>query len=73
MRPVKLPVLGSARISEGGASGEGTLLSITFTAKAEGKSRLSLRKFQAGSSSGEAISSRPPDIVITVTVGANHF
>ena len=58
--------IGSARLSEGGASGEGTLLSVTFTAKANGESRLSLRKFQAGSSLGETISSRPPDIVITV-------
>ena len=58
--------VGSARISEGGVSGEGTLLSVTFTAKANGESRLSLRKFQAGSSLGETISSRPPDIVITV-------
>ena len=58
--------VGSARISEGAASGEGTLLSITFTAKANGDSRLSLREFQAGSSLGETISSRPPDIIITV-------
>ena len=58
--------IGSARISEGGASGEGTLLSVTFTAKANGESRLSLRKFQAGSSLGETIPSRPPDIIITV-------
>ena len=58
--------VGSARISEGGVSGEGILLSVTFTAKANGESRLSLRKFQAGSSLGETISSRPPDIVITV-------
>ena len=58
--------VGSARISEGGASGEGTLLSVTFTAKTNGESRLSLRKFQAGSSLGETISSRPPDIVIAV-------
>ena len=58
--------VGSARFSEGGASGEGTLLSVTFTAKANGESRLSLRKFQAGSSLGETISSRPPDIVIMV-------
>lgn len=58
--------VGSARISEGGVSGEGVLLSVTFTATANGESRLSLRKFQAGSSTGEAISSRPPDIVITV-------
>ena len=58
--------VGSARISEGGVSGEGILLSVTFTAKANGESRLSLRKFQAGSSLGESIPSRPPDIVITV-------
>ena len=58
--------VGSARVSEGGVSGEGTLLSVTFTAKANGESRLSLRKFQAGSSLGESIPSRPPDIIITV-------
>ena len=58
--------IGAARISEGGASGEGTLLSVTFTAKANGESRLSLRKFQAGSSTGETISSRPPDMIIIV-------
>ena len=58
--------VGSARISEGGVSGEGTLLSVTFTAKANGESRLSLRKFQVGSSLGETISSRPPDMIITV-------
>ena len=58
--------IGAARVSEGGASGEGTLLSVTFTAKANGESRLVLRKFQAGSSLGETIPSRPPDTIITV-------
>ena len=58
--------IGSARISEGGVSGEGTLLTVSFTAKADGESRLSLRKFQAGSSLGETITSRPPDIIIRV-------
>ena len=58
--------IGAARISEGGASGEGPLLSVTFTAIANGESRLALRKFEAGSSLGETISSRPPDIIITV-------
>ena len=58
--------VGSARISEGGASGEGALLSVTFTAKANGETRLSLREFQAGSSGGETIASRPPDMIITV-------
>ena len=58
--------IGAARISEGAASGKGTLLSVTFTAIANGESRLSLRKFQAGSSLGETISSGPPDMIITV-------
>ncbi len=58
--------IGAARTSEGGASGEGTLLSVTFTAIANGESRLALRKFQAGSSLGETIFSRPPDMIITV-------
>ena len=57
--------IGAARLSEGGVNGEGILLSLTFTAKAAGESRLLLRKFQAGSSSGETILARPGDIVIT--------
>ena len=58
--------IGAARISDGGANGEGTLLSVAFTAKGNGESRLSLRAVQAGSSSGETILSRPPDIIIRV-------
>ena len=60
--------LSSTRISEGGVDGEGTLLSVTFTAKAVGESRVALRRFHAGSSAGETIPSRPPDITITVGV-----
>ena len=62
----RITSVGSTRISEGGVDGEGILLSVTFTAKANGESQLSLRKFQAGSSIGETIPSRPPDITITV-------
>ena len=58
--------LSSTRISEGGSDGEGTLLSVTFTAKATGETRVALRNFQAGSSAGEAIPSAAPDIIITV-------
>ncbi|MDE0323459.1 MAG: leucine-rich repeat domain-containing protein [Candidatus Poribacteria bacterium] len=58
--------VGSARISEGGASGEGTLLSVTFTAKTAGETRVALREFQAGSSTGKAMPSASPDITITV-------
>ena len=58
--------LSSARLSEGGISGEGTLLSVKFTAIANGRSTLSLRNFQAGSSMGETISATPIDIAIVV-------
>ncbi|MCY3553230.1 MAG: leucine-rich repeat domain-containing protein [Candidatus Poribacteria bacterium] len=58
--------VGSARISEGGASGEGTLLSVTFTAKAAGETRVALREFQSGSSAGKAMPPASPDITITV-------
>ncbi len=58
--------VGSARISEGGADGDGTLLSITFTAKTAGETRVALREFQAGSSTGKAMPSASPDITITV-------
>ena len=60
--------LSSTRISEGGAEGEGTLLSVTFTTKAVGETRVALRRFHAGSSAGEVIPSRSPDITITVGV-----
>ena len=58
--------LSSTRISEGGVDGEGTLLSVTFTAKAVGETRVALRRFHAGSNAGEVIPSRPSDITITV-------
>ena len=60
--------LSSTRISEGGVDGEGTLLSVTFTAKAVGETRVALRRFHAGSNAGEVIPSRPSDITITVGV-----
>ena len=62
----RITAVGSTRISEGGGSGEGVLLSMTFTAKAKGESRLLLRNFQPGSSLGETISARPSHITITV-------
>ena len=58
--------LSSLRISEGGVNGEGTLLSVRFTAIANGESRVSLRNFQAGSSTGETITTTPPEILILV-------
>ena len=47
-------------------SRQGTLLSIEFTAIIDGKSRLTLDNFQAGSRRGEKILSHPSDIIITV-------
>ena len=58
--------LSSTRISEGGAEGEGTLLSVTFTTKTVGETRVALRRFQAGSSAGEVIPARPSEIIIAV-------
>ena len=56
----------TARLSEGGVNGEGMLLSVSFTAKATGKTRLRLRNFQAGTRTGEAIPTTPPELVIVV-------
>ena len=62
----KITGITSTRISQGGVDGEGTLLSVTFTAKAIGKTRVALREFHAGSSAGKTILSRPRDIIMTV-------
>ena len=59
----------AARLSEGAVNGQGTLLSVSFTAKAAGKSRLRLRNFQAGTRTGEAIPTTPPELVIVVEGG----
>ncbi len=56
----------STRTSQGGADGEGTLLSVTFMAKATGKTRVSLRGFHAGSSVGKTIPSRALDVIMTI-------
>ena len=53
-------------ISEVGVTGTGTLLSVTFLAKAGGESQIDLRNFQLGSSTGEIIPAGVPKFVITV-------
>ena len=58
--------IGAVRRAEDGVSGQGTLLSVKFRAKAAGKTRLSLRNFQPASSTGEPISTQPIDIIIVV-------
>ena len=42
----KIAKLSSARLSEEGVSGRGTLLSVTFTAKTVGQTQLRLENFQ---------------------------
>ena len=62
----KITGLKTVQLSKGEMSRQGTLLSIEFTAIADGKSRLTLDNFQAGSRRGETIPFRPLDITITV-------
>ena len=62
----KIAGIGSTRISQGGVDGEGRLLSVVFTVKAAGETRVALREFHAGSSAGKTISSTSPDVIITV-------
>ena len=62
----KITGIRAVRRAEDGVSGQGTLFSVKFRARAAGKTRLALRNFQAGSTTGGAIPSRPLDIVIVV-------
>ena len=55
----------TARLKDG-VSGDGTLLSVTFTAIAEGRTTVKLRNFQAGTQTGEAIGGSAPEIIIHV-------
>ena len=62
----KIAGIKAARISAGGVEGEGILFSVRFTALANGQTRVVLRNFRAGSSTGQTISSTPPETVIVV-------
>ena len=62
----KITDLVSARISESGVSGTGTLLSVTLKAKAGGETQVTLENFEFSSISGEVIPSVPPNITVTV-------
>ncbi len=62
----KITGLSSARLSEGGATGTGTLLSVTFTAKTTGEARLGLHNFELGSITGEHIAAESYEVVITI-------
>ena len=62
----KIAGLSSALISKGGVTGTGTLLSVVFSAKADGNSRLALHNFQLGSSTGDIIPAGVSDLIISV-------
>ena len=62
----KITGLIAGRISEGGVSGSGSVLQVTFKAKAEGETELTLQNFLFGSAAEESISAGPLEIHITV-------
>ena len=62
----KITGLSSARLSEVGVSGTGTLVSVTFKAKAGGQTPLRLNKFQFGSATGGIIPAGPHEVVIRI-------
>ncbi len=62
----KITGLNAIRFNEDGATGTGTLLSVTFLAKAEGETQLTLNNFHLGSATGEPIAVAPPEVVITI-------
>ena len=62
----KIKGLSSARLSEDGVSGTGTLLSVTFAAKSVGQARLKLDNFQFAAITGKPITTESQEIVITV-------
>ena len=66
----KIAGISAARTSQGGVSGDGTLLSVRFTAHTEGQTRLIFRNFRAGSNTGTSIPSTP--IEMTISVGGQE-
>ena len=65
-RSGKIKGLSAASLSKDGASGTGTLLSVTFTAKAGGQTQLRLENFQLAAITGASIAAGPHEVVITV-------
>ena len=65
----KITGLSSALISKSSATGTGTLLAVTFSAKADGNSQLALHNFQLGSNTGAVIPAGVRDLTIVVESG----
>ena len=62
----KITKLSSARLSEDGVTGTGTLLSVMFTAKTAGQMQLKLENFQLAAITGVSIPAGPHEVAITV-------
>ena len=62
----KITGYNATQISADGVTGTGTLLSITFLAKAVGETKLFLNNFQFGSITGEEIPAGPREFAINV-------
>ena len=62
----KITGLIAGRISEGGVSGSGSVVQVSFKAKSEGETELALQNFLFGSASKESIPAGPLEIHITV-------
>ena len=62
----KITGLIAGRISEGGVSGNGSVLQVRFKAKSEGETELALQNFLFGSDTEESIPAGPLEIRITV-------
>ena len=58
--------LSSALISKGGVTGTGRLVSVVFSAKAEGNGQVALHDFRLGSTTGDIIPAGMRDLTITV-------
>ena len=65
-RSGKITGLSSALLSGGGVTGTGTLLSVTFSAKAGGETQLKLQNVQFGASTGDLISAGPHEVTLVV-------
>ena len=62
----KITGLSSALISKSSVTGTGTLLSVEFSAKADGNSQMALHNFQLGSNTGDVIPAGMRHLIITV-------
>ena len=62
----KIKGLSAASLSKDGASGRGTLLSVTLTAKSGGQTQLRLENFQLAAITGAPIAAGPHEVGITI-------